>query len=318
MAQAGTDSQIDLGELTKYAAASGGVAYAVGMITISIYLHQLGITDFSLAKPKLILTGVVVLLTFLLLMLFPLFIARRILVRTEAISLPKGTVLLSLVPLIALIAASSYLGFREPKLGQVAVWEVWEVLNVQRQNVLTDSVATFIIAAMVYLPICFAAVSACAAEQLFKRAKLGTNGHETFSSLVHFSIVFAIAVFSMIVYIYIFSLTFYPAISPAFGGGNPYYQLFVVTDEERHQWQELGIPFVDEVSNITCSLPVLHDSDTVVAVWLKGGAGRWKPFVAELAKSQISAVRMAASSGETLRPNVGCADAPTSSAPKKP
>jgi hypothetical protein len=71
-------SPLDLEALSKYVAVSGAFAYAIGTLTVNIYLHELGITDFSLAKPKLILTGLVALLTFLLLSLFPVFIVWRI------------------------------------------------------------------------------------------------------------------------------------------------------------------------------------------------------------------------------------------------
>jgi hypothetical protein len=60
-------NQLDLGALTKFGAVSAALAYATGMLVINTYLHKLGIADFSFARPKLILTGVLVLCSFLLL-----------------------------------------------------------------------------------------------------------------------------------------------------------------------------------------------------------------------------------------------------------
>jgi hypothetical protein len=45
------------------------------------------------------------------------------------------------------------------------------------------------------------------------------------------------------------------------------------------------------VPNATAPLPVLHQSDALVAVWLTDEVG-WKPIVVQLDKNQISAARM--------------------------
>jgi hypothetical protein len=289
--------QLDLGALTKYVAVSGGLAYATGMLAVNIYLHQLGITDFSLAKPKLILTGVVVLLTFLLLALFPISVARPISGRRaeggRATRPPKRMLFLMLFPLVGLIAASASLCFKNPPgLGQIVVWKVWEVVNTKHQTAFNCSLTTLVITAAIYLPICLAAVSASTAAGLFNRAKSGTTLSRIVPERVYFSVALALAVISVIGYIYIFSLTFYPAIPPAFGGGKPYVESFVIAAEERCQWQPLGIPFVHENSNATAPLPVLHESDVMVAVWLTDKPESWKPMVVELDKNQISAALM--------------------------
>jgi hypothetical protein len=288
--------QLDLGALTKYGAVSGGLAYATGMLAVNIYLHQLGITDFSLAKPKLILTGVVVLLTFLLLALFPIFAALWILGRRavggRTSPTPRRIVFLLLFPLLVLIAASAYLCFSKPGLGQIAVWKVWELINTKHQTVFNSSLTTVVIAAAVYFPICLAAVSAFKATRLFNHAKSRTIASQIVPERVYFPVALALAVISFIGYIYIFSITFYPAISPAFGGGKPYLERFVIAEAERCQWQQLGIPFVDEHSNATAPLPVLHESDALVAIWLTDDAESWQPIVVELDKNQISATRM--------------------------
>ncbi len=283
--------------LTKYSAVAGLVAYATGMLTINVYLHQLGITDFSLAKPKLVLTGLVVLLTFLLLALFPNFVARRIWSRGALGGQPlppsAGMMSVLLLPLFGLIAASAFLCFKNPPgLGEISVWKIWELINTRHQTILISSLTALLVAAEIYFPICLAAIAAWTTARLFDRAKLETaaSHSQMIPDHIYFPIALALTVISVILYIYIFSLTLYPAISPAFGGGKPYLERFVVADGTRCQWQQLGVPFTDEFSNATAPLPVLHESDTLVAVWLTEEG--WKPIVVELDKNQISATRM--------------------------
>lgn len=101
---------------------------------------------------------------------------------------------------------------------------------------------------------------------------------------------------SLITYIYLFSLTFYAAIPQAFGGGKPYFENFVVADKGKCQLQQLGIPFLREQPNVTEPLPVLHESDILVAVWLgkqDDCTGRWNAVVVQLDKTLIVASMVA-------------------------
>lgn len=290
-------SQIDLGALSKFSAASAVLAYVTGTLEINSYLHQLGITDFSFAKPKLILTGSLVLLTFLLLALLPVFVAwRRARLRgLEGRTLlhSKRVVLLLLFPLVVLIAASASLCFRENTgLGQIAVWGVWSVIK--QRNGFTKSVASLVIAAEVYLPVWVAVVSTFAAFRLFDRAKSEASTTQISPEKVYFPFVTGLAVISIFGYIYVFSLTFYPAIPQAFGGGKPYFESFAIAEEGRCQLQQLGIPFQDERPNVTKFLPVLHESDALLAIWLEKNNGTddlgcWHSVVVQLDKPQISA-----------------------------
>jgi hypothetical protein len=95
-------------------------------------------------------------------------------------------------------------------------------------------------------------------------------------------------------YIYIFSPTFHPAISPAFGTGKPYLETVVIAETERCEWQQLGIRFVDQHLSATAPLAVLHESDALLAVWLIviDDGQHWEPIVVELDKNQISATKM--------------------------
>jgi hypothetical protein len=293
---------LDFAALTKYGAISAALAYATGMLTINIYLHELRITDFSFAKPKLILTGVLVLMTFLLLALLPVFIAIRMADEVRP-ARPHSRKMLFwlLLPLVALFAASASLCFGKTGLGQIAVWEVWERLK--QRSVATESLASLIIAAEVYIPVCVAAVSAYAATLLFKRAKSTPQTHHSVPARIYYPIVVCLVVVAVVGYIYAFSLTFYAAIPPAFGGGKPYYESFLITNDGTCPLLQLGILFEDHQPNITEPLPVLHESDNLVAVWLKSAksnspsetaGGHRIPIVVQLDKTLITGIVAAA------------------------
>jgi hypothetical protein len=294
---------IDLGALTRSGATFAALAYATGMVTINTYLHKLGITDFSFARPKLILTGVLVLLSFLLLALLPIFVVWRMMHRQPLTTVrrSKKILVLLLFPLAALFAASAWLCFgTEVGLGQITVWGIWELLK--QRNVLTETLASLIIAAEVYLPICVAALSSVAAFVLYKRAKSAAPPPELVGEKLYIPIAAALAVIAVCGYIYIFSLTFYAAIPQAFGGGKPYFESLVISESGRCQLQQLGIPFLTTEPNVTEPLPILHESDTLVAVWLQKQAkaseqahspteheGDWSTIVVQIDKIMVSA-----------------------------
>lgn len=290
-------SQFDLGTLSGFGAASAALAYATGTLTINIYLHQLGITDFSLAKPKLIVTGVLVLLTFLLLAPLPVYIAWRIAgprsLEERTLPASKRIVFWLLLPLFLLIAACASLFFKkEPGLGQTAVWKMWELIA--PPNCFTKFLASLVIAIEIYFPICVAGVCAFVASRLFDRASRTGRSQMHPERVVYFVFLTAFAVASIIGYIYVFSITFYPAVSPEFGGGKPYFEKFVIAEEGRYQLQQFGIPFHDDQPNVTKFLPVVHESDVLVAVWLKpddetADSESWRSVVVQLDKTQITA-----------------------------
>jgi hypothetical protein len=290
-------SKLDLGALSKLAAGCAALAYATGTLAISAYLHQLGVTDFSFAKPKLILTGVLVLFTFLLLTPMPVFVAWRMTGEGRTLHLSGRTLFWLLLPLFLLISASACLCFRERTgLGQIAVWKVWAMISadMKERNVLTESLATLTIAVEVYLPVWIAVGSAFWAKRLFSRAKLQASTSEILAQKVYFSFATGLAIVFIIGYVYAFAFTFYPAISPAIGGGKPYFESFAIVEEERCQLQQLGIPFNTERPNVTKFLPVLHESDALVAVWLERNNGtdgieNWSSVVVQLGKEQIGA-----------------------------
>jgi hypothetical protein len=122
--------------------------------------------------------------------------------------------------------------------------------------------------------------------------------------LDEFYFVVTVAVVGMcaIGYVYMFTRTFYPAIPQEFGGGQPYYESFAVADDERCKLQQLGVPFEEKLPDITKPLPILHETDTLVAVWLKcspkqncnygqNGVGLSHFVVVQIDKNVIEAMR---------------------------
>jgi hypothetical protein len=290
-------SHFELGGLTKLVSVLAIFAYGTGVIAINMYLHGLGIVDFSFAKPKLLLTGILVLVTFLLLAFPPVFYAWSI----AAGHYPKGRMpflMRILIPLfgfffVLLFSAAPLFFTGHPSMGQIAVWKVWA--GIKPHDVPVKSLTAVIVAVGVYLPICFAAVSVYAATRLFGPTIEEQPARSI--SLRWVGLAFATAAFvvSAIGYICMFTLTFYSLIPQEFGGGEPYYQSFAVASEDACQLQELGIPFAQ--ANITQLLPVVHETDTMVAVWLplgggKKGSGDWDFAVAELDKGQIHATKI--------------------------
>jgi hypothetical protein len=287
-------SHFDLGEATKVVSIVAAFAYATGVIAINTYLHGLGIVDFSFAKPKLLLTGIVVLCTYLLLAFPAFFLAWSIATYHEQtprrLSSLSHIVVLFVGSLILLLVASAICCWRgHPGMGQTAIWELWKRIDLGQSSFKRIWVS-ILVALEVYLPIFVAAVSLYVTARLLDQER--TEGPTPRISLRRFSLAVAAAVFvvAAIGYIYIFTLTFYPVIPQEFGGGKPYFESFAIATEDICQLRQLGIPFAS--TNTTQPLPVLHETDTLVAVWLKQSATTWDFVVAELGKGQIKAARV--------------------------
>ncbi len=286
------ESPFDLGGLTKVVSVSAGFAYVVGVVAINTYLHELGIVDFSFAKPKLLLTGILVLFTFALLALPPFFVAwsmgsRHGLVGQTHASI-RGMYLSTIFFLILLIVASAFLCFSKdaPGMGQIAMWRVWEELKPRGSFALT-SLASLLIALEVYIPILFGSGCVYAATRLFDNIKSEEPAPVIGAKQYYLALVIGAIAISCIGYVYTFTRTFYPAIPQEFGGGEPYYESFAVAEQDRCQLQEMGIPFFPE-TNITVPLPVLHETDSTTAVWLESPSASTFFVVAEFDKQQIS------------------------------
>jgi hypothetical protein len=323
-------NQLDLDKMTKVASMLIVSAYATGVIAINTYLHELGIVDFSFAKPKLLLTGVVVLLSFVLLASAPFLLAWCISNRDACTvrRFPKLLTVLSfaLIPLLLLLVASTALcRGANPGLGQITAWEVWELLRPTSRY--TKSLAAIVIALEVYLPILIAATTVYFAARILDHNELDTHPVGSGLRKLYLATASSILLLSVIAYIYIFTRTFYPAIPQVYGGGAPYYETFVIGDDDRCYLKQLGIPFETGMPNITRPLPVLHDTDELVAVWLKTPKDKkqgisskpaWQSrfVVAELDKKQISGatVHLAGQSElDTLTP-LPCEPKPASGA----
>ncbi|MBB6144914.1 hypothetical protein HNQ77_002870 [Silvibacterium bohemicum] len=324
MAQSNTsqqtgDTQLDLSKVATAVTVSAAVAYATGALAINTYLYELGITDFSFAKPKLILTGILVLATFLLLAFSPMFFAWRV-----AGSRKIGTRTLptfwkiapwTLTPIVLLVAASASLCFKDPTgLGQITVWAVSKRMGTR--TLPKEFLGTLVVAAGIYSPVCIATLSAFWSKRAFVRMQQDAGRSATGVQIVSFAVAVTCTITSFIAYVYLFTLTFYPAVPQAFGGGQPYFESLVVSKDAGCEFQQLGVPFINAQQTITSPLPVLHESDILFAVWLKGSAGEIENgmksglgkghfVVVQLDKTKINATR-AYSFGE---------DAPTLASP---
>jgi hypothetical protein len=307
-------SHFDLGEATKVVSILAAFAYATGVIAINTYLHDLGIVDFSFAKPKLVLTGIVMLFTYLLLGFPALFLAWSLASRheqtTRTLSSLSHIAILLVGSLMLLLSASVYSCFQtHPSMGQSTVWEVWRFVD-PGKSVFKKVLASLIVMLTVYLPILVAALSAYVASRLFDRERAERITPQI--SLRRFFLMMAAAVFvvATIGYIFVFTNTFYSVIPQEFGGGKPYFQSFAVVPEDVCQLQQLGVPFVSGQTNLTQPLPVLHETDTLVAVWLNDTSkGSWDFVVTILDRKVITSTKVIARPESPFPPRlfvVGC------------
>lgn len=294
---------IDLGQLAKVATGVGAFAYAAGAVAINTFLHQLGIADFSFAKPKLLLTGMLVLFTMVLLAA-PVF---ALLLRLAARREPGQHALAPLGEIVAWVAGTAVLlvlasfglcFHRGVGLGQITVWWTLQTLNLH-----SAVTASLLIAAEVYAATGLAAYFAFRATRLYLLSRSEKRISYVSRVRFHFVVATAFAIVFAIGYIILFAFTFYPTIPQAFGGGEPYFQSFVIADENRCQLQQLGIPFDKNLANVTEPLPVLHESDVLVAVWLRmhtpsdgtkniRNRSRDNFVVMQIDKKQINAMRI--------------------------
>jgi len=266
---------LDLGAVTKFITGLAAVAYCTGVVAINTYLHGLGITDFAFAKPKLLLTGALILASFLLSASFPFFFKwvkaardQKDAASTWKKSYSWGLPLLGLLYFLGLLFAAYLLSFRlESPLGQLRGWWIWQYLG--HQTTPKRFLATALIVVGIYGPAYASSNLAFKAKRCFALANWRKNASGMPLEFFHFTMTVAAALFFLIGYIIIFTFVFYPSIPVEFGGGEAYFQSFAVADAQLCQLQQMGIPFDEKHHRITRPLPVLHETDTMVAVWLR-------------------------------------------------
>jgi hypothetical protein len=290
-------SRFDLGKATKVVSIMAAFAYATGVIAINTYLHELGIVDFAFAKPKLLLTGIMVLFTYLLLA-FPAFIfawsvATRHEQTPQRLSSLSHIAILFVVSLMLLLSASVFSCFQtHPSMGQSTVWEVWRFID-PGNSIFKKVLASVIVTLVVYLPILISALSVYVAAQLFDQERAERVASQISVRRFYLALAAAVFVVATIWYICVFTSTFYSVIPQEFGGGQPYFQSFAVGQEDLCQLQQLGVPFVSGQTNVTQPLPVLHETDTLVAVWLNDTSkGSWDFVATVLDRKVITATKV--------------------------
>lgn len=263
---------LSVGSLTKLVTVLAAFAYGTGVVAINTYLHGLGITDFSFAKPKLLLTGTLVLASFLLLASVPYLLIWRWSERRagEATTKALSPVLLAIgiVSFCGLVIIAFLLCFRlETPLGQIQAWWIWE--RIRPKSDLGRTWAAIVIVAGLYIPAWTSALSAFRATRIWAlvRTMKGQRG----ITIEYFRMAGAIAILllSVIGYIMMFTFNFYPSVPVEFGGGEPYFESFAIADSQQCELRQVGIPFGKTATGVTSPLPVLHESDSLVAVWLQ-------------------------------------------------
>lgn len=92
--------------------------------------------------------------------------------------------------------------------------------------------------------------------------------------------------------------TYYPGVPQAFGGGEPYVERLVIgSNSGTCELLQLGFVFPEEEPNTTEPVPVLHESDKLVAVQLRRSENRFTGWVSDnvvvqIDKSLISATEI--------------------------
>jgi hypothetical protein len=310
--EANVPKPLDLGILTKMVAVLSALSYGTGIVAINTYLHGLGIADFSFAKPKLLLTGTLILSSFLVLAAAPIFIAWRMaggpekaLDKEKATSVSRGVLYVGIASLLLLAFAAYLLCFRlTTDLGQIREW--WISDQVGMQDTSGKIRGCIVVVVLIYAPVWAAALSAYKAKRLFRRANAPADLSHAYLARFYCALSIAVMLVSIIAYVAAFTFIFYPSIPVEFGGGKPYFESFAIADGQQCQLRQIGVPFVDDVLGITKPLPVLHESDTIVAVWVhrKGnvtetteenqgnkGLGIHDDVVVQIDKSAIQAIR---------------------------
>jgi len=302
-------SHFDLGEATKVVSIAAAFAYATGVIAINTYLHELGIVDFAFAKPKLLLTGIMVLFTYLLLAFPAFFLAWSIATWhgqvARRLSSLRYILILLVGSLVLLVGASVFSCFQEhPAMGQTTVWDVWRWTKPEHSD-FKRVLASLLVALKVYAPIFIASVSFYWATRLLDRERIKEPGPQISLSRFFLAIAAAFFIVATIGYIVFFTNTFYSVIPQQFGGGQPYFQSYAVPEGDVCQLQQLGIPFVADRLNVTQPLPVLHETDTMVAVWLRDTSKEgWSFVVTELDRNLIAATKVVADSENPSLPQL--------------
>lgn len=304
--------ELNLGGLTKIVTVLTAIAYATGVVAINTYLHELGIADFSFAKPKLLLAGILILFSLLLLSSHLFFLAWSLASRHGPVerSLPslRWLAAWALLFLLLLIGGSAVLCFQtDSDLGQITVHQARETIAAGSH--LFRVRTTLRVASEVYLPILIAAIFVYVATRIYDRTRLRCDRLR--ASLEQFYLLIALASISISIigYVYMFTRTFYPAIPQEFGGGKPYYESLAIEETERCKLQQIGVPFEPNQPEITMPLPVLHETDTLLAVWLRcpsekdcnNGPAHSKDshyIVVQIAKSAFSSTRAYATAAE--------------------
>jgi len=129
---------------------------------------------------------------------------------------------------------------------------------------------------VIYALVFLVSGSAYVSSQLLKKAT-GTQRSHVIEMAIYLLGAVVLPLVFVLFYIYIFALTLYPALPSAYGGGKPNFEKLVVAESGRCEMRQLGIPFDPMQPNVTVPLPVLHESESIIAAVLERPANERPP-----------------------------------------
>jgi len=224
-----------------------GLCYAVGLLTFNLFLHSHGITDFTLVRPRAILTGAIVIGSLSLIAFGPITgIAKIAEAPSRKLHRVFGLITKLVLPLLALVPLCWRIEHHN-----VYSWEAIDRLRPER---------VLFAAAQFYLASCASAVLAVQVVRIYPFVV----GHGTFvrmanawGKLIIYSTALVVAVAW---YINTFAGFVYMDIPRQFGGGEPDNLRFEIRQEFVPDVKAIGVPFVPS-TNITFPLTVIHETD---------------------------------------------------------
>jgi hypothetical protein len=90
----------------------------------------------------------------------------------------------------------------------------------------------------------------------------------------------------------------------------------VIAGGARCSLWRLGIDFQEDLQNVTMPLPVLHASDTLVALWIRNARTKCRVVVVQLDKQLINGTMMEPWPAGTPAPDASCSETSSTVTPQ--
>jgi hypothetical protein len=220
MAEGGTGNgeSPDYETIAKLAGAFAAILYVIGLLAINGYLFSLGVSDFSLARPRFVYTGALILFITAIYLLIPVYGFKV----TED-SIRSGHLITRLFNILPLIIVPP-----------IFVGLILAAVNRSIDSFYSVSVFSFVVYPIALL---------CAALSLmlvrFFLHMEGTWGFLKFGRLV-----FVMSNVTILVGLYLaaFMAFLYPKIPEQFGGGEPVRAVLLIKEDALEGARNLGLP----------------------------------------------------------------------------